>query len=270
MTMKGSLVIKRLLACTVLALAMTGGSAAPASADVNCSAFSTQAAAQHYMNAHPGDPDGLDGNDHDGRACESLPCPCYYGSDTGSTPVPPPPPADTDGDGVPDPNDACPTVAAAPPTGCPPPPDTDGDGLTDDIDDCPTVPADTEDGCPPPPRFYVGAIGSEAIRWTDRLQKPRELVPCSGSGACRVIRTKWRRWGKAIATGRGIARINRCVPTCADGNMTKTRGARVRAYRLRAGFCNGNPVSYYTRVRITWPRRLHLPRMTLKLTRLCG
>lgn len=72
--------VKRLLAATILAFAF---SAAPASADVNCSDFSSQAAAQYYMNAHPGDPDGLDGNDNDGRACESNPCPCYYGSDTG-------------------------------------------------------------------------------------------------------------------------------------------------------------------------------------------
>src|SRR4051812_7613951 len=45
--------------------------------DLNCPDFSTQAAAQYHMNAHPGDPDGLDGNDNDGRACESNPCPCY-------------------------------------------------------------------------------------------------------------------------------------------------------------------------------------------------
>ena len=62
--------------------------------DLDCTDFSSQAAAQYHMNAHPGDPDGLDGNDDDGRACESNPCPCYYGSATqpGLPAVPPPPP----------------------------------------------------------------------------------------------------------------------------------------------------------------------------------
>ena len=74
-------------------------SAAPASAhhsfDVDCTDFSSQAAAQYHTNTHPGDPDGLDGNDDDGRACESNPCPCYVGSATQPEllAVPPPPPA---------------------------------------------------------------------------------------------------------------------------------------------------------------------------------
>jgi hypothetical protein len=261
--------LKRLLALTVLAFAVT---AAPASAQgVNCSDFSSQAAAQYYMNAHPGDPDGLDGNDNDGRACESNPCPCYYGPDAGP---PPPPPPDTDGDGVLDSNDACPAVAAATPNGCPPPspPDTDGDGLTDDLDDCPTVAAGTDDGCPAPPKVYVGMIGKlggPASRWTDRLQKPTRLVPCSADAGCQVIRTKWRKWGKTTATGRGTAKVNDCEPNCALGHFHKTRGARVRAYRLRTGTCNDAAVRYYTRVHITWPRRLHLHTGTMKLAPTC-
>jgi hypothetical protein len=72
---------------------------APASAthgyDFDCSNFSSQAAAQYHMNAHPGDPDGLDGYDRDGRACESNPCPCYYGSGTQPAPQPQPTPQPT-------------------------------------------------------------------------------------------------------------------------------------------------------------------------------
>jgi endonuclease YncB( thermonuclease family) len=41
--------------------------------DYDCSDFSTQAQAQKYL--LPGDPYRLDA-DHDGRACDSLPCPC--------------------------------------------------------------------------------------------------------------------------------------------------------------------------------------------------
>lgn len=59
------------------------------SGDKNCSDFASQKAAQDHYNAHPGDPDNLDGNDNDGKACESLPCPCYTGGPTPpSTPKP--------------------------------------------------------------------------------------------------------------------------------------------------------------------------------------
>jgi endonuclease YncB( thermonuclease family) len=52
--------------------------AAPASAqDRDCSDFDNRAEAQEfYENSGPGDPHRLDGDDNDGRACESLPCPC--------------------------------------------------------------------------------------------------------------------------------------------------------------------------------------------------
>jgi LPXTG-motif cell wall-anchored protein len=43
--------------------------------DQNCSDFDSQAAAQAHLRADPSDPDGLDGNDNDGIACESLPAP---------------------------------------------------------------------------------------------------------------------------------------------------------------------------------------------------
>jgi hypothetical protein len=43
--------------------------------DQNCSDFASQAEAQAHLRADPSDPDGLDGNDNDGIACESLPAP---------------------------------------------------------------------------------------------------------------------------------------------------------------------------------------------------
>ena len=65
-----------LLLCAVSALiALPSSAVATHGGDVDCSSFANQAAAQSHLNAHPGDPDGLDG-DSDGGACESLPCPC--------------------------------------------------------------------------------------------------------------------------------------------------------------------------------------------------
>jgi endonuclease YncB( thermonuclease family) len=74
------------LLCAI-GVAMGLPSSAPAThgGDLDCSSFATQAAAQSHLAAHPGDPDGLDGNS-DGVPCESLPCPC------GTTNTPPPAP----------------------------------------------------------------------------------------------------------------------------------------------------------------------------------
>lgn len=193
----------------------------------------------------------------------------YYCRVVGTAPAPPPP--DTDGDGVPDSSDACPSVAAATPNGCPAPPppaaDSDGDGRSDAVDSCPLTPAFTDNGCPTPTRTYIGDPGNA---WTDRLQRPRRLVPCSADGGCQVIRLKWHHWGKTVASGRGTAKINDCQPYCARGHFHKFSGARVRAYRRRDGSCEGTPVRYYTRVRITWPRRAHFRRrMTVKLRAVC-
>lgn len=79
---------------TAAALALVGGSAGPAAAnhsgDLDCSDFRYQQDAQAHMDAHPGDPDRLDGNDQDGRACESLPSRPVNPTPT-PTPTPPPP-----------------------------------------------------------------------------------------------------------------------------------------------------------------------------------
>ncbi|HEX4344884.1 MAG TPA: thermonuclease family protein [Solirubrobacteraceae bacterium] len=81
-----------LLACvaTALSAAPVAATAAPPHADLDCSDFATQAAAQSHLDADPSDPDHLDG-DHDGVACESLPCPCASGAAPTPTPAPPSP-----------------------------------------------------------------------------------------------------------------------------------------------------------------------------------
>jgi micrococcal nuclease len=55
----------------VLALAVAGCGAVAPVADRDCADFGDQAAAQQWLDAHPGDPDGLD-SDGNGQACESL------------------------------------------------------------------------------------------------------------------------------------------------------------------------------------------------------
>lgn len=77
----------------IVAVAAAALSPAPAAArDFDCGHFATQAAAQDYFIALGGpaqDPDRLDG-DHDGIACESLPCPCNATSTPSGGGTPPP------------------------------------------------------------------------------------------------------------------------------------------------------------------------------------
>ena len=78
---------------------------------INCDDFATQEEAQAFHDRDPSDPEGLDGNDNDGRACESLPsggspAPQRFAAPAAPPPPPPPPPT---------------TVAPAPTTTLPPP-----------------------------------------------------------------------------------------------------------------------------------------------------
>jgi uncharacterized protein with LGFP repeats len=52
---------------------LTGGPSWAAGADQDCEDFRYQEDAQAWMDAHPGDPDRLDGDRRNGVACESLP-----------------------------------------------------------------------------------------------------------------------------------------------------------------------------------------------------
>ncbi len=87
--------LRAALLAALACLLMTALPSPAAAADRDCSDFANQAAAQAWLLAHPGDPDGLDG-DADAVACESLPCPCAGAGAGGApvtpTPAPPPPP----------------------------------------------------------------------------------------------------------------------------------------------------------------------------------
>ncbi len=89
--------LRALLLAGLACLLITALPSSASAAGKNCSDFPNRAAAQAWLDADPGDPDGLDG-DHDGAACESLPCPCPGASappvpQTPATPVVPAAPA---------------------------------------------------------------------------------------------------------------------------------------------------------------------------------
>lgn len=72
--------MRQFSASLVIVMLLTGlgwwSTSASASGDKDCSDFANQAQAQAYL--LPGDPHRLD-RDGDGRACDSLPCPCSSG-----------------------------------------------------------------------------------------------------------------------------------------------------------------------------------------------
>ena len=71
----------RLIPAALLSIGLVVGTASAAGAQgLNCSDFTYQEEAQANLDANPSDPNGLDGNDDDGIACESLPS---RGSTTG-------------------------------------------------------------------------------------------------------------------------------------------------------------------------------------------
>lgn len=78
-----------ILAGLACALIVTAAPSHASAADRDCSDFPDQAAAQAWLHASAGDPDGLDG-DGDGVACEALPCPC---AGAATAPGPPATPA---------------------------------------------------------------------------------------------------------------------------------------------------------------------------------
>jgi Excalibur calcium-binding domain len=71
------------------AASAASGSVVATASDYDCADFANQAEAEEYL--LPGDPYRLDA-DHDGIACEDLPCPCSSSPGGDENPPPPPPP----------------------------------------------------------------------------------------------------------------------------------------------------------------------------------
>lgn len=69
-----------------------------------------------------------------------------------------------------------------------------------------------------------------------------------------VVRLRWSGWGGGRATATGSARLNTCLPSCADGRIVVVPGARVTATRQVRGACRGRALRFYTRIAIAFPR----------------
>jgi hypothetical protein len=79
--------------------------------------------------------------------------------------------------------------------------------------------------------------------------RPRSIRIACGDGNFGLTGLSWRGWNHAVATARGKAYANDCVPYCAAGRFHRYP-VRVRAYRLRT---MGEGDYAYTRLRISFP-----------------
>jgi hypothetical protein len=79
--------------------------------------------------------------------------------------------------------------------------------------------------------------------------RPRSIIIACGDGNFGLAHLRWRGWNRAVATARGKAYANDCVPYCAAGKFHQFR-VRLRAYRPRRVGAGGYA---YTRLRISYP-----------------
>lgn len=77
---------------------------------------------------------------------------------------------------------------------------------------------------------------------------------------------RWRGWGRAEASGQGVARILECSPTCANGRIVRHR-ARIRLKLLRR--CPKG-VRYYSKADVTILDETGTDRPASYLNRACA
>jgi hypothetical protein len=80
--------------------------------------------------------------------------------------------------------------------------------------------------------------------------RPSRVIIACGDANYQLRGLRWRSWNRAVATARGIAWVNDCVPFCFNGTF-RSYAVRVRASRIRR--CSHDEDRYrYTRLRITY------------------
>jgi hypothetical protein len=89
---------------------------------------------------------------------------------------------------------------------------------------------------------------------TSRLRvRPRRINVGCTAGSPLFVRMRWRRWNRAVTRGRGLVRINDCIPFCYNGHI-QYLPTRVRLYRRK--LCRNIERYAYTRLKYRLLRRL--------------
>jgi micrococcal nuclease len=195
-------VLRAVMLAALACLLMTALPSPAPAAGKNCADFASQAAAEAWLHAYAGDPDGLDGDD-DGVACEALPCPCAgAGTPTGTPPGAPsaPPPA-----------------PVTPPAGPPPATALSVPARVTSVIDGDTLKVRFANGV----RTTVRLIGID----TPETKRPGTPVQCGG----RAATARMKRLALRHGTGRAVT-----ITTDPTQDMTDRYG-RLLAYVGAAG-----------------------------------
>jgi hypothetical protein len=97
-----------------------------------------------------------------------------------------------------------------------------------------------------------GALAAQRVLFREpntgkAMQRPSDLL-LTADGTLEVQSIRWRRWGGAVASGRGEAFGHACNPDCASG---KPFSDSVRVELTNVRQCGGR--TYYTHVRLVLP-----------------
>ncbi|MDX6636758.1 MAG: hypothetical protein QOJ01_269 [Solirubrobacterales bacterium] len=74
--------------------------------------------------------------------------------------------------------------------------------------------------------------------------KPKLVVLGCGDFNFYVNKLDWRNWGGRRTTGRGVAHVNNCNPSCAGGTFHKYRG-KLRLHKIK--LCPQDDRRHYTK-----------------------
>lgn len=97
----------------------------------------------------------------------------------------------------------------------------------------------------------VGCTPPYATAWIDDcgplVPSPKSLTLTCADANYQLTGLRWRRWGKAVATATGAARVNDCTPSCAAG--------RFHSYPVTvsaAGLSRCNSARYYAQLTVVY------------------
>ncbi len=105
--------------------------------------------------------------------------------------------------------------------------------------------------------LLVPALGAQAaggqVVFPSQCQggkvKPKLVVLGCGDFNFYINHLRWKHWGSVRATGRGIAHVNNCKPSCEAGSFHEYRGKlQLRKIKL----CSSDGKRHYTQARFSF------------------
>jgi hypothetical protein len=98
------------------------------------------------------------------------------------------------------------------------------------------------------------SAGSARVLFPDTCRRPRYrptgIILTCGDGGFRLINLRWTEWTARVANGTGVARVNDCDPSCAEGEF---RSYPVSVTLSQPRFCRNTRRRQFVRVTLGFP-----------------